>query len=662
MIANSPKKIHGMQTSMTPCEKLFEPMRIGSLHLKNRIIMPAMTTNYANRDGSISPRLINYYRKRAEGGAAMIIVESACVDYPRGKGLINQIDISRDQALEGLGNLAYAITKAGAKAAIQLHHAGWLRSLAEPIPIAPIAPSALRYRGFDTPEEASLEQIEELVHLYVNAALRAQKAGFEAVEYHGAHGYGISQFLSPRNNRRMDEYGGTPERRIRFFKEIITLTRDLLGPDFPIICRIDADEFADDGITIKESCGIVARLEEYGASAIDVSVSTTPDVSSREIVSNVPPMGCPGGTWVHLTEKIKACLKIPVIAVGKIHDPNLAEQILAEEKADFIAVGRQLIADPRWPVKVKEGRFSEIRPCIACNTCIRQVTRKKSEAVCAVNPEAGREAIFERKPKKIKRTLILGSGPAGIQAALSAAQQGHNVEIWESSGTAGGQVNLSAMLPGQDILFRLIDYMKQAMERENVPIRFSMQWNADDIRAYQPDTIIVATGSKEVLPEIPGIRSSFVKTIRTFLTHEDGLGKRILIVGGCMAGCEVADYLCGKGKTITLIEQAGALAEGMDPVRRRLLLGRLRKAGVDIKNHTGLQAITPSQVLLRGSLDKAETLEVDTVIIAAQTKADRETFNSVEGLASEVFVIGDALRPRGMLDAVTEGWMVGHRI
>jgi len=643
-------------------KKLFEPISIGNMRLKNRIVMPAMTTNYAHRDGSLSQGIINYYAARTQGGAGLIIVEPACVDYPRGKGLVNQLSISGDESIGGLSALAVAIKSGGAGAALQLHHAGGLRLLAEPIPIAPIAPSMVRYRGYDAPIEAGISQIHQLIDYFVSAAERAKESGFDAIEFHGAHGYGIAQFLSPLNNRRSDEYGGSLEGRMRFFCEIVSSSRKRLGADYPIICRIDAEEFVDGGISIDESCSVAAGLEASGANAIHVSVNTTPVVSSKEIVSNVPAISSPPGTWINLAAQIKASCKIPVIAVGKIHSSDLAEQTLESGKADLIAVGRQLIADPQWPEKVEQGRLDEIRPCICCNCCLREVTRRKFPMVCAVNPEAGREGFKKAGTEKSKRTLIIGSGPAGMQAAITAAERGHDVEVWESGNDSGGQLRIAAIPPGKELLSKLADYMKHETVRLNVPIRYERHWTHDDVEQFDPDTIILATGSRDGLIDIPGIESEIMKTARDVLLQKAEIGKRVLIVGGGAVGCEVADFLSTSDKKITLIEQTSRLAEEMDPVRCRILLARLREASVRLLLNVSLIAIRPEGAMVIRLDGKTEAIEVDTVVLATAPKPNREILKKVENLAPEVFVIGDAMRPRKILDAITEGWMVGQRI
>ena len=643
-------------------KKLFEPMQIGGIRLKNRIIMPAMATNFAHRDGSVSNRIIKYYEKRAQGGAGLIIVEPACVDYPRGKGLVNQLDISSDDRIDGISNLAGAIQAAGAKAALQIHHAGGLRIIAESLPVAPIAPSATRYRGFDTPQEMTELKIQQLLEQYVDAAQRAVKAGFDAIEYHGAHGYAIAQFISPLTNRRTDNYGGSLENRIRFFSEILVLTRKRLGPDYPIICRIDAEEFIEGGISIQDSCRIAERLEASGASAIHVTVNSTPVSSSREIVSNVPPMGSSPGTWINLAAKIKKSCSIPVIAVGRIHDPDLAEQTLVAGHADLIAVGRQLIADPMWPEKIKQEKPESFRPCICCNTCLREVTRKKSSMICAVNPEAGREDIKVNGIEQSKRTLIIGSGPAGMQAAISASDRGHHVEVWESSQEMGGQLLLAGVPSGKEQIIKLVDYMKSEISRIGVPVCCGMDWTIDDIKKLAPDTIIVAAGSRDGLLNVSGITSDIVTSARKVLAQETKVGNQVVIVGCGALGIEVADFLSALDRNITIVAKASHMAEDLDPMRRRMLLASLQDAGTRILLNTSLVAISEQGAMIAGFEGKTEYIDVDTVILATPPQPNREILKQVVNLAPEVFVIGDAMRPGKILDAVTDGWMVGHRI
>lgn len=643
---------------------LFSPFEIGGLTIKNRLVMAPMTTNYAQQDGDISSRLIKYYAARAEGGVGMIVIEAAAVEYPRGKGLINELNFSTDAVIESFSKFVKVLKRLGTKVALQLQHAGGYRKLAEPITAPSIAPSTLNYYGYDAPIEMDVGCIKSVVNLFAGAAVRAKKAGFDAIEYHGAHSYLICQFLSPLTNKRTDGYGGSLSNRLRFFQEIIESSRRLVGKDYPIICRLSADEYVEGGITIEDSRKIARGLEEVGASAIHVSISSTPEQSHREIISNVPPMDLPQGPWIHLAEEIKRAISIPVIAVGRIHSPDLAEDILKNKKADLIAVGRPLIADPDWPLKIMKGHSDSVRPCIACNTCISRVFNKLDIA-CAVNPNAGKEETFSRRrnARKIKRVLILGGGPAGLEAALKTADMGHNVEIWEKNVRLGGQLRLAAVPPGKSDMSRLLDYYINRIEIYNISVKLAMAWRRTDIIEYSPDVIIVATGSRVAIPSNMLTDEENVFTVRQILNGEVKISGRLIVLGGGYAGCEVADFLSVKGNIVMLISRSAYLAKGMEPFQRRLILDRLKRNNVKVYLNTRAKIVGNSNLeIINSSNGERDIIFADAIIIAWQPIANRDLMPDLGTVAKEVYIIGDALRPRNIFHAIFEGYMVGYRI
>lgn len=401
--------------------KLFEKIKIGNLELKNRIVMPPMGTQLANTDGTISARQIEYYAARARGGAGMVEVEFSTVD-PVQFAALTQVRISDDRFMPGLAALASAIKSNGSRAAIQIHHPGRQAS-SRTTGAQPVAPSAIAGPSPELPRELSVVEILELEERFAQAALWAKQAGFDAVELHGAHGYLLCQFLSPYSNQRQDDFGGDTQRRARFPLEIVRKVRQRVGNDYPILFRLSADEHVEGGLTLNETRLIVQWLEEAGVDAISVSAA-----NHASMEWSIQPMLMKPGCLVPLAAEIKKVVKVPVMVAGRINDPLVAERILEQGKADLVAVGRGLLADPDFPRKAKDGREREIIKCIACNTCYDQILRLQPIA-CLVNPEAGRELEKEQKAVNPGRVVILGAGPAGLEAARVVALRGHQVTV-----------------------------------------------------------------------------------------------------------------------------------------------------------------------------------------------------------------------------------------
>ena len=482
-----------MRVEQIAMDELFTPFRIKNTNLKNRIVMPALASFLIGDDGSISDATVEHYRRRAAGGPAMVIVE-ACAVSAEGVVSTHQARIFEDRFIEGLSRLATALKSEGSVPALQIHHSGRQTSI-KVIKRKPLAPSPLpcpAIRG--DVEPLTIDGIQQLVKKFGDAADRAHRAGFELIEIHGAHGYLINQFLSGFSNIREDEYGGSVAARARFAKEIVQEVRRRLGPEFPISFKISAEEHVDGGLTTRESIKILKILVEAGIDIVQVSAGN--DATPEWICQ---PMFMEKGCLVPSAAQIKQALDIPVMVVGRINDPQIASDIIARAKADAVCMGRGLLADPEMPLKAQEGRLDEIRTCIACNTCMESIF-KTGRIECLVNPMLGREKemafIPARSPKKI---MVVGGGPGGLNAAWVAAKRGHDVHVFEKRSELGGQL-VPGSSPGHKAELRsLIQFQKKQVALFGVRCHLNHEVTAEDIKTFNPDVIIMATGSLSLI-------------------------------------------------------------------------------------------------------------------------------------------------------------------
>ena len=520
--------------------KLFEPARVGNLELRNRIVMPPMTTSYA-RDGFVTDTMIDYYAARAKGGVGLVIVEDCIVETPVGIHGYNDIFIDNDKFIPDLRRLAKAIKQHGAKAAIQLNHSGrmggrlrdWRLVLTNGV--QPVAPSPIAYpaKDFVVPKELTIKEIEAVEDKFASAAFRAREAGFDMVSIHCSHQFLVEQFLSPLSNKRTDAYGGSPEKRFRFIREIIEKIRQITGNDFAVICRVSGKEVMPGGLTIDDACEIAQKLEQVGVNALNVShganpAGVTPRTAAPLTESTVKESR---GGMVPLAAAIKKSVKIPVMTVGRIIMPQMAEDILQQGRADFICIGKGLIADPDWAVKVQEGREAEIRHCIACDYCFTSV--EDTSLVCAVNPACGRERAFKLvSSPKSKKVFIAGGGPAGLEAARVAAERGHKVIIYEKN-QPGGQLNMALRLPGKDEYPLFLDYELVQLNRLGVKI-VRQELRRDAIESEKPDVVIIAAGALPRRPALPGIEKENVLTAWQVFEGVSARGKRLSSLAGAL--------------------------------------------------------------------------------------------------------------------------------
>jgi 2,4-dienoyl-CoA reductase-like NADH-dependent reductase (Old Yellow Enzyme family)/thioredoxin reductase len=632
---------------------LFQPIKIGKMELKNRLAVPPMGTCFAARDGSVSDRLITYHQARARGGFGLIIVEVTAIDGERGLGSGAQLSLYDDKFIPGFKKLADAVHALGAKMAVQLYHPG---RNTYPMYIGnkpPVAPSAIPDPIVrQMPEELTIEGIHKLVEQYAQGARRVKEAGFDAVEFHGAHGYLIAQFMSAYANKRTDEYGGSFDNFMRFPLQIVRRARELVGPDFPILFRISATELVKEGREVPESIEVMKRLVEAGVNAVDVSIG----VYESGIYTSAPPE-MPQGFNADNAVKFKQALKIPVLVAGRINDPRVAEDIIKSGKADIVHIGRQALADPDWPNKVAAGKEADIVQCLSCNeACIEGISFWLRPSICCVqNLAVGREAAYAAprtgRPKKV---LVAGGGPGGLEAARTAALRGHKVILYEKDGYLGGQIKIASIPPSKAIYSDVAQSRIRAIKELGVQVHLGERLTADKVKEIKPDVLIVATGSEPAFLNVPGIKGEKVLSARKALCTED-LGDNILVVGGGLVGCETADYLASKGKQVTIIEMLKNTAKDIGPAARFFLRKRLKEKGVRILTLTTLKSITDGSAEIETSTGTQKIGPFDNIVLATGATPVNELEAQVKGLVPEVYVIGDALKPGKILAAVEAG-------
>jgi 2,4-dienoyl-CoA reductase-like NADH-dependent reductase (Old Yellow Enzyme family)/thioredoxin reductase len=634
--------------------KLFEPGRIGSLELKNRLVMPPMATNYASKDGSVTDRQIDYYEERAKGGVGLIIVEFSVVDSPIGKGAMRQIVIDDDRFIPALSKLAAAIKRHEAKAAIQIHHAG-RQTFSQITGHQPVAPSPVPVLGGEQPRELTLEEIAALIRRFGEAAERAKRAGFDGVEIHGAHGYLISQFLSPLSNHRQDAYGGSIENRARFLLDVIKVIRGKVGRDYPVWCRLSAMEIsADGGITLEETQTVAKLAEKAGVDAIHVSAHQVGPARR-------PPMAQPPCSLVPLAEAVKEVVSVPVIAVGRI-PPELGEGVLRDGKADFIAIGRGLLVDPYLPQKAESGKPEDIRPCIYCLTCLDSMNWRREGVCCVVNPTLGRERESELKPTKSpKKVVVVGGGPGGMEAARVAALRGHKVVLFDEEEELGGQLLLAAKPPFKDTIETFRRYLVGQLTGLGVELRLRRKFTTEMLSELKPDSVILATGVKPFIPQIPGIRSKKVIQASQVLTGAE-TGERVAVIGGELVGCETALLLMERGKKVTIMRRGPELATKVQRLIREPMLDRLRYKRVSMLTGVEYQEITDVGVVIRTHAGEKKVVEADTVVLAAGSTSNTELAAALKGKVAQVVSVGDCVEPRSIMEAVDEGYRAGLNV
>ncbi len=638
-------------------ENLFKPITIGDLELSNRIMMAPMTTVYA-RNGQVTDRMINYYAERAKGGVDLIMVEMAIVDYPVGAtlGPFN-LASDDDKYIPSLKKLADAIKKEGACPMIELSHGGrYCHSVMTGA--KPVAPSALAsdQRLFDElPRELSTEEVEALVEKFGESSRRCAEAGFEGIELMGSTGYLISQFASSLTNKRYDRFGGkTPAERATFIVECIKNIRKKLGQLYPIFYKISAEEYMPGGTTIEDSQIMAKRAEQAGVSSIHAWAGW------HESPKPMLPMSVPRGAFVHLAEAMKKVVNIPVVTGGRINDPRLADLVIREGRADMVHMGRAFLADPYFPQKAIKGDFDDINMCIGCCRCFDQTVRVK-RVTCTVNAEVGKEAKKIPRTEIAKKILIVGADPAGMEAARVAAYRGHVVTLWEKNNHLGGNLIVSSIAPHKEENKCLIDYLTYQMRKLRIRVELGKEATAQEVINAKADEIIIATGARPTIPEIPGVDKKNVCTAIDVLKGVIDTGDKIVILGGGMIGCETAEFLASKGKDVTIVEKLQKIARDIGPSTRWSTVMRINRWGIKQFTSTEVKSINDDGVVVVKEGRSSSLLEADTVVLALGMEPNKDLYKALKDRYVKVHAIGDCFKARRLLEAIHDGYSVNRK-
>jgi 2,4-dienoyl-CoA reductase-like NADH-dependent reductase (Old Yellow Enzyme family)/thioredoxin reductase len=629
---------------------LWDEVYIGGLRIRNRAVMPAMGTGFGSKEGRVTDRLTAYLRRRAEGGVGLIITE-VCAVHPLGKGFASEIGIYDDSFLPGLERLAETIKAAGAAVAVQLHHAG-RETFAQVIGEEPVAPSPMPSRAMgQKPRALTTEEIAELVGCYAAAARRAREAGFDAVEVHGAHGYLINQFLSPYSNQRDDGYGGDARGRFRFAREVVREIKKEAGTDFPVIFRFSSTEALKGGYDLDYILPLLPLLEEDGVDAFHVSCGVYDSPGNP----TCPGIHYPPGLNVERAAAVKQKVSAPVIVVGKIHDPRLADKVLSEGKADLVAFGRQHLADPLFLSKAVDGKHEDIRFCLSCNQgCIERLMFEFKTATCVINPSCGEEWREGRyKVKGRGPFLVAGAGPAGLQAAITLKEAGADIEVVERESAPGGQLRAASRPEGKEPYADWVDWSVRRLDALGVRIELGREAGAEILSERDWAGVVVATGARQVLPRLPGVDLDMNAEAQEVLLGLREVGERVLIVGAGPVGMETAEYLIRRGHKVTVVEERDH-STVLPLTSQGYFLHRTLRKGGELLLGTTVVEVTERGAVISSRGEKSE-MEVDTVIWAVGSKPEGEFAGAARQAGMEVIAVGDAVEPRRLLEAVHEG-------
>ena len=648
-------------------QHIFSPVTIRHMTVKNRIVMMPMGTNFGEQNGEMSFLHINYYEQRAKGGTGLLIVENASVDSPQGSNGTTQLRIDSDNYIPRLYKLCENVHKHGACIAIQINHAG-ASAMSSRIGMQPVSASDVPSKeGGEIPRPLTKEEILHIVRKYAEAARRAQICGFDAVEIHAGHSYLISQFLSPIYNKRTDEFGGSAENRTRFAHMILEAVRKQVGPHFPIFLRISADELMEGGNTLEDTLAYLEYLEKE-VDVFDVSCGLNGSIQ-YQIDANY----LPDGWRSYMARAVKEKFGKPCIAVGNIRHPQIAEEILAKGDADFIGMGRGLIAEPEWVNKVEYGNECDLRSCISCNIgCAGHRIGLNQPIRCTVNPAVNSgEDYIKHKIKKPCNVVVIGGGTAGLEAACTAAEVGCTTFLIEKKAELGGLASVISKIPDKKRLGEFPQYLiRRAEKLHNLFVFCNTQATTELVKSLNPDIIVNATGSEPTLPPIRGLHElvdkedSHVATVLKMIERipeypEHMEGRKVVIIGGGAVGLDVMEFFTERGARVSMVEMLPMIGNGLDPVSRCDIHAKLKKYQVEQMVNTMLQEVRNDRFIVKTPQDEIKELPFDYGFICLGMKASTPVLKELEETFSdtniEIINIGDSKRARRIIEGTEEG-------
>jgi len=646
---------------------LFREGLIGKVKTRNRIVMSPMMTHFGGIMGEVTQQTIDHYVSRAKGGVGLIIT-GGTEFYPFPTSRLDTygggLSVAEDKYKKGLADLTEAVHAWGAKIFLQISHSGRTQSAAslkgyQPVSSSPV-PATRPGGAYPTPRALTRGEIFEFIERWAQGALRAKQSGFDGASLHMAHGTLMTSFISPLLNIREDDFGGTLENRMRFPTGVVRRIKELCEADFPVDVRFSVDEFKEGGVTIKESPLIAQIFQEAGTDSINMSSAFYDNLhKSNDIMRNQE--GWKRYMWQAVTKEIKGS----TIACGGLRHPEFCEKVLAEGDADFVGLGRSLLADPEWPMKAAEGKVEDIRHCISCMVCLQHVFSTGANR-CAVNPDWGRGKDFTelKPPAKTKKVMVVGAGPGGMEAARIAAMRGHDVTLYGKEKQMGGQLVVAAKPPGKEKMLWIRDYEETQLKKLEVNIQLGTEVTPEFVEKEKPDVVVLATGAEPAIPDIEGIRGENVVTAVDVLAGKVELSnQRVVIAGGGMIGAEVGEFLLDRGNKVIIVEMLPAIASDMDPLNRQGLMEALEGREIAFLTNREIQEVTDKGVLVTDKKSGEKHLvEGDTVVLALGSKSVSYLSDSLKDNVPELYTVGDCNEPRRLEQAVYEGSLVARRI